>query len=237
MRQLSVEAAQANEQLRVAAVEVLKLRDEVAGIREQGDARVLADISVFDVTWGDESMPVGSMVWIAVSVLPLVLSVWFGYGYATILAGLVVVAVTWWFWPAPVARRIKFDGHYEYDHADLRPDVISTKVASHKALYGWVLYTHQTDLGKTVDRLLVSYEVLAQLCTPDIMRVDRKPEVAEAAIFSAVARMPSVNYSRFLTLAGHDVMRNTALVAYAKFIEMTTQVRRLDFGLSLAASQ
>jgi hypothetical protein len=83
---------------------------------------------------------------------------------------------------------------------------------------------------------MISYEVLAQLSTPDIMRMDRTYEVAKSSIFGAVGRMPTVNYSRYMTLAGHDVLRNTAIVACGKFKHSAAQLRELDFGLSLAAT-
>jgi len=136
-----------------------------------------------------------------------------------------------------VIHGMRFGGHYSFEHLDLRPDVISTKDIVHAPLYGWIIHTRTTFLGVKTKRMLISYEVLAQLCTPDIMRIDRKPEVACASIISAVGRLPTVNYSRYLPLAGHNLLQNTAIVACGKFMDMVTQVRKQDFGLPLAASQ
>jgi hypothetical protein len=138
------------------------------------------------------------------------------------------------------SRRLVFDGHYQYDHPDLRPDAISTKEIKHTPKYGWVRYTRASPLGafgNKTDRLLISYEVLAQLCTPDIMRLDRELEVAKSAILAAVGRIPSVNYSKYLTLEGQDIMRNTALVAVGKFCHLRNEVANLDFRFSLAATK
>jgi len=136
-----------------------------------------------------------------------------------------------------VARRMKFAGHFDHCHDDLRPDLHLGKEALHTALYGWVAYSRSTFWGTTTAQLLISYEVLAQLCTPDIMRLNRTEEVVNASISGAVGRISSVNVNRFLTVGGQNVLSNTALVASAKFVDMMTQVRKLDFGLSLVASQ
>jgi len=66
------------------------------------------------------------------------------------------------------------------------------------------------------------------------LRLDRSVETATSAILGAVGRLPTVNYSRYLPLEGHDVLQNTALVAIAKFCNMRTQASKLDFGFSLA---
>jgi hypothetical protein len=195
----------------------------------------LRDIAEFDVAWGHKGLRIRQVLTVF-SVFVLVgAAYWFqGLTLAT-LSLLPLLTLAWVFWPT-MGYRMTFDGHYEYAHPDLRPDVIRTKDVVHTPRYGWVLYRRQWIVGCRETRLLISYEVLAQLCTPDLMCVERDLKTASTAIRRAVARLPTVNVSKYLPLSSKFVMQYTAEVACVMFMDLTTQMRKLDFGLSLAAT-
>jgi len=233
MRQLATDLKEANGLLSQTVVEVSKLEKDLAQYRERSEARILTDIAKFDIAYGAGEM--WTRRWWIVSVVLVALFVtWLGSGILlTVMALCPYLTIAWIFWPV-MGRRMTFDGHYEYHHEDLRPDVIRTKDVVHAPKYGWILYSRQTWVGCKQERLLISYEALAQLCSPDLMRLDREYKTVMTAIQSAIGRMPTVSYSKYLPISGEDLMQNTGLVACGKFLQMTTRVRKLDFGLSLA---
>jgi len=203
-------------------------------LADNGKVSIVLSIEKFEAVWGDK-IPVPFTVWNysmlggAVQCLAggLVCVAAQCYYTATFLICGSLVFLVLAFWRRHMQRRMKFDGHFIHAHDDMRPDHIKTKDVTHSAQYGYVRYT----FGGVERRLLISYEVLAQLCTPDLMRIDRDPDTALSAFSGAVGRIPSVNYDRFLPISGENLLQNTALVAYGKFCAMKDQIEELDFGL------
>jgi len=241
-----------------------KMEAKLAVLTCAQDAHRDESIEKFDIKWGDRNHTV-SYVSIFSTVLILVALLifdWVKLDMAVFFVGWSLVKMIWgaswgdWricvlvvalfgaclyyitreiFLVLAPARRMKFGGHYIYEHVDQRPDAQATKEIKHLPRYGWIDYERVTFFGVKTSRLLISYEILSQLCSPDLMRIDRTEEVACAAIISAAARLPTVSYSRYLPLEGKDVVQNTSMVACAKFAHMASRLKKLDFGLPLAA--
>lgn len=235
MRELAQEAKEATGLLREAVVHTAALERDLAAYREGSEARVLQDFEKFDVKWGQREVRIRRSA-LVLGFIASIAGVYYTYGLVILFAWVPLAVLLWLFWPSS-GRRMVFDGHYAYQHEDLRPDVIKTKDGVHAPRYGWISYTWPAFIGCKRERLLISYEVLAQLCTPDLMRLDRDVKTVSTAVQSAVGRMPTVKYSKYLPVSGLNVMQNTAAAAVAKFEDMAIQMRKLDFGLPLAATQ
>jgi hypothetical protein len=189
----------------------------------------------FDIRWGERVWR-GRIVIAGLWVVCCICLYWYAGLTSTVLAALPLALLAWVVMPS-VDCRMKFDGHYVLLHADQRPDEVSTKDVVHEdALYGWVLYSRNCFWVRTTERLLVSYEVLSQLCAPKIMRIGAESKVVHSRIHDAVGRMPSVNYSRYLALTGNNVLQNTDFVACMKYEALTRQVRKWGFVVAPAAT-
>lgn len=107
---------------------------------------------------------------------------------------------------------------------DLRPDNLSQGDIKHLSPYGAII-SHRTiclkkeNYGNPIETLLyVSMEAIANLTDPSIMKLDTTDEILKARLSDRCSRMSSINYNRYSSLSGKQMLLDSQYVARAYFI-------------------
>lgn len=156
---------------------------------------------------------------------------------SVLVVHLIVVVCDWFFMDSnrttvTWAERFKVIEWYDHNPEDLRADSISLSDLKHTPKYAKVLHTVR---GKwaifpfqhRTTELIVSLEVVSQLSVASNLSPLSTDEITAERIFHSGRTLQSVNLDRYLTLATHNIVQDSAIVVFGLYRRMCFERRHL----------